>query len=208
MAEDRRTRRTKRLLRNAMVELVLQNGFDNVTVEDITEHADISRATFYKYYSDKQALLNQIVSDVHAELQARLVPLAPESSRGFTGKPALELFRHAREERDAYRVILRGEGHGTALRTFIDIRTASAARIFAERAANLGVTMRIQPELLARAWVGEQVAILQWWLEQDEPTMTAEEITQMLLTLSLRGRYWANGFDGPPDDVTLGPAPE
>ncbi|TQM14810.1 TetR/AcrR family transcriptional regulator [Pseudonocardia kunmingensis] len=207
MAEDRRTRRTKRLLKAALVQLVLANGFDDVTVEDITEHADISRATFYKYYRDKQALLDQVVADVLAELQERLVPLAPASSRGFTGKPVLELFRHAREERDTYRVILRGEGHGSALRTFVDSRTATAAKIFADRAAHHRVTMRIDAELLARAWVGEQVAILQWWLEEDEPSMSAEEITHMLLDLSLRGRLWANGFDGPAEGLLDAPSP-
>ncbi|MBN9738195.1 MULTISPECIES: TetR/AcrR family transcriptional regulator [unclassified Pseudonocardia] len=201
MAEDRRVRRTKRLLRGALVELVLEHGFDTVTVEDITEHADIGRATFYKYYRDKQALLDQIAVDVQSDLLERLLPLAPESSRGFTGKPVLEMFRHAREERDVYRVILRGEGHGRALRTFVDRRVAAAAQIFAQRAAHHGAQLRIDPEVLARAWVGEQIAVLQWWIEQDDPELSAEEITTMLLDLSLRGRYWANGFDGDPGEA-------
>lgn len=205
MPEDRRTRRTKRLLRNALVQLVLDNGFDNITVEDVTEHADISRATFYKYYRDKQDLLDQIVNDVQTDLHARLLPLAPASSRGFTGKPVLELFRHAREERDAYRMILRGEGNGSALREFVNRRTAVAAQIFTDRASHHGVALRIDAEVLARAWVGEQVTVLQWWLEQDEPEMSAEQITDMLLNLSLRGRLWANGFDELTEDLPGSP---
>ncbi|WP_306317031.1 MULTISPECIES: TetR/AcrR family transcriptional regulator [unclassified Streptomyces] len=201
MAEDRRRRRTKRLLKDALVQLVLERGYDKVTVEDITEHADISRATFYKYHSDKQALLDQIVDDLQTELHTRTRPLALESHRGFTGKPVLELFRHALEERDTYRMIVRGEGNGRALRTFTDSRVASAAEVFTDRAAHFGVSVRIDPEVLARAWVGEQIGVLQWWLETDPPAMTPEEVTGMLLDLSLRGRYWANGFDGDPEEV-------
>jgi AcrR family transcriptional regulator len=197
-AEDRRTRRTKRLLKDALVALVLEHGYDNVTVEDITEHADLSRATFYKYHRDKQALLEQIVNDLQRDLSERLAPLTLESSKGFTGKPVLELFRHAQEERDAYLVILRGAGNGVALRAFLDTRTASAKRVFTARADYLGTTLRIDAEVLARAWVGEQFAVLQWWLEPEQPVMSAEEVTEMLLELSRRGRLWANGFDGEP----------
>jgi AcrR family transcriptional regulator len=203
VTEDRRTRRTKRLLKDALVTLVLQHGYDEVTVEDITEHADISRATFYKYYQDKQSLLRKIVDDLQTELSRRLEPLALASTRGFTGKPVLELFRHAMEERDAYRMILRGEGNGVALRDFIDARAATARNIFVKRAEVLGVQLRVDPDVLARAWVGEQVVVLQWWLEPEKPRLSAEEVTQMLLDLSRYGRFWANGFDGEPPPPPL-----
>jgi len=194
--EDRRVRRTRRLLRDALVSLVLERGYAGITVEDITDRADLGRATFYSHYTDKDDLLGQVVSDLADDLQVRLGPLMPESSIGFTGKPVLEMFRHAAEERDVYRVILRGEGDGKALRKFVEDRSAAAVRIFSARGKALGVTPRIDIEVLARAWVGEQIAVLQWWLESDPPPLTPEEVTEMLLELSLRGRYWSSGFDG------------
>ncbi|MEU4647286.1 hypothetical protein [Nocardia fluminea] len=60
------------------------------------------------------------------------------------------------------------------------------------------MTPQIDLEDLARAWVGEQVVVLQWWLGADPRPMTLEEVTGMLRDLSLRGRYRASGFD---DDV-------
>ncbi|WP_406238865.1 TetR/AcrR family transcriptional regulator [Nocardia sp. NBC_01009] len=194
--EDRRVRRSRRALRDSMVSLVLERGYANVTVEDITDRADLGRATFYTHYTDKDDLLNNVVTDLIEDLQERLRPLIPASSAGFTGKPVLELFRHAAEERDTYRVILRGEGDGRALRRFIDDRTAAAAQVFAARAEAHGTAPKIDVEILARAWVGEQVAVLQWWLETDPPPMQPEQVTDMLLDLSLRGRYWASGFEG------------
>ncbi|AKE91414.1 MULTISPECIES: TetR/AcrR family transcriptional regulator [Rhodococcus] len=196
--EDRRVRRTKRLLRDALVTLVLERGYGAVTVEDIAERADLSRATFYGHYTDKDDLFGRIVADLIAELNERLRPLVTDSSAGFTGKPVLEMFRHAAEERDVYRVILRGEGDGRALREFMDDRSEVVARIFRKRADAHGVTPRIDVDVLARAWVGEQISVLRWWIESDPPVLPLEDVTEMLLELSLRGRYWANGFDGPP----------
>lgn len=195
--EDRRARRTRRALRDALVSLVLEHGYAKVTVEDITDRADVGRATFYTHFADKDALLNQVVTDLRDELQERLRPLVPATSAGFTGKPVAEVFRHAQEERDLYRLILRGEGDGRALRSFTESRVQFAAEVFRARAKHHGVKPRIDVEVLARAWVGEQVAVLRWFLEAD-PAPDLDEVTRMLQRLSLRGRYWANGFDGDP----------
>ncbi|WP_067564690.1 TetR/AcrR family transcriptional regulator [Nocardia acidivorans] len=196
--EDRRVRRSRRALRDALVGLALERGYANVTVEDITARADLGRATFYTHYTDKDDLLSHVVTDLLDELEARLRPLADVSDVGFTGKPVLEMFRHALEERDAYRVILRGEGDGRALRRFDDDRSAAVAAAFAARAENLGVTPRIDIDVVARAWVGEQTALLRWWLESDPPPVPLDEIADMLRNLSLHGRYWAIGFEGEP----------
>lgn len=195
MAEDRRTRRTRRSLRDALVSLVLEHGYAALTVEDITERADVARATFYSHYRDKDDLFTKVTTELLQELDGRMHPLADESDIGFTGKPLLELFRHAEQERDLYRVILRGEGDGKALRTFHDESVQRVAAVFTVRAENSGTEPRLPAELLARAWVGEQLAVLHWWLEQDPAPMPAEEATRMLLDLAVHGRFWASGYD-------------
>jgi AcrR family transcriptional regulator len=197
MAEDRRTRRTRRALRDAVVGLVLERGYASLTVDDITGRADIARATFYSHCRDKEDLFTQVATELLDELSARLSPVVAGSSVGFTGKPVLELFRHALDERDLYRIVLRGEGDGRPLRQFTDAFVRRTTGEFRDRAERNGVEPRIDPELLARAWVGEQIAVLRWWLEHDVPPMPAEEVTRMLLDLAVHGRYWASGFDLP-----------
>ncbi|MGW6459534.1 TetR/AcrR family transcriptional regulator [Streptomyces sp. NPDC055078] len=192
--EDRRTRRTRRALRDALVSLVIEHGYAGVKVEDITERADLSRATFYGYYTDKDDLLHSVVSDLLDALRQELRPLVSTSSAGFTGKPLLKIFQHAQEERDLYRLILRGEGDGRALRQFTDVCTRAGAELLRARGEHLGITPRMDPELLTRAWAGEWMAVLTWWIEADTPALSPEEVTEMLLNLSLRGRYWAAGF--------------
>ncbi|GAB3210869.1 TetR/AcrR family transcriptional regulator [Marinactinospora thermotolerans] len=197
MAEDRRTRRTRRALREALVALVLERGFGALTVEDIAERADVARATFYSHFQGKDDLFARVTSDLLADLDERMRPAVTESTVGFTGRPLLELLRHARDERDLYRIVLQGEGDGRPLRMFIDSCARVTAMEFRVRAERNGVTPRIDPDLLARVWVGEQVAVLQWWVAHETPPMPAEEVVRMLLDLALRGRYWASGFDVP-----------
>ncbi|MFD3652201.1 TetR/AcrR family transcriptional regulator [Streptomyces sp. NPDC058620] len=197
MAEDRRIRRTRRALGAALVELVLERGFTALTVEDITERADVARATFYAHFRDKEDLFARVTSDLLEELGERLRPTIADSAVGFTGKPLLEMLRHAWDERDLYRIVLRGEGDGKPLQMFVDTCAQATAGEFKARAERNDVTPRIDSELLARVWVGEQVAVLRWWAEHETPPMPAEEVVRMLLDLALHGRYWASGFSTP-----------
>ncbi|MGV9482345.1 TetR/AcrR family transcriptional regulator [Gordonia aichiensis] len=193
-SQDRRTARTRRQLREAFISLVLEQGYSSITVEDITSRADLGRATFYAHYTDKDALFEQIVDDVIADMQTRLEPVFAADGRGFSGQAITALFHHAAQERDTYRVILRGEGDGLGLRRFVDDRVARVTEYFTRRSDAEGVQMRIDPDILARAWVGEIATVLAWWLES-ETRLPLDDIINELLNLSLHGRYWASGFD-------------
>jgi AcrR family transcriptional regulator len=66
---DRRSKRTLGLLHRAMVELLTEKEFHKITVQDITERAEVNRATFYDHFTDKYALLNYCVQQ---DFQGRL----------------------------------------------------------------------------------------------------------------------------------------
>ena len=51
---DRMINRTRRALREAMLSLILEKGYDSVTVDEIADRADVSRSTFYLHYRDKK----------------------------------------------------------------------------------------------------------------------------------------------------------
>ena len=54
---DRRVQRTRRALRDALIELILERGWDKTSVQDVCERADIGRSTFYTHFADKEELL-------------------------------------------------------------------------------------------------------------------------------------------------------
>ena len=51
---DRRVKRTRNLLGNALLELVQEKKFEQITIQDITDRADLNRATFYLHYGSKE----------------------------------------------------------------------------------------------------------------------------------------------------------
>jgi AcrR family transcriptional regulator len=61
-------RRTQRHLRDALVELILERGWDAVTVRDVCERADVGRSTFYVHFADKESLLLSGFDELHGAL--------------------------------------------------------------------------------------------------------------------------------------------
>jgi len=69
---DPRIKRTRRLIEQAFEQLLTEKGFSAITVQDITERAEINRATFYAHYPDKFALLNESIRQAfRVELEKR-----------------------------------------------------------------------------------------------------------------------------------------
>ncbi len=64
--EDRRVRRTKRLLRQAMAELMQEKDFKDITVTDLVQRADLNRGTFYVHYKDVYDLREQLENEMIA----------------------------------------------------------------------------------------------------------------------------------------------
>src|SRR4051794_24642300 len=54
--EDRRVRRTRDRLGDALVELLIQKPFDDITVQEVLDRAGVSRSTFYTHFRDKNDL--------------------------------------------------------------------------------------------------------------------------------------------------------
>ncbi len=61
---DRRVHRTKRNIRKALEDALREKPFEQITVTELCERADISRITFYSHYEDKFALMNEIYADL------------------------------------------------------------------------------------------------------------------------------------------------
>jgi AcrR family transcriptional regulator len=192
-AVDRRVRRSRQAIRDAFVAVTLEQGYENVTVEAIIQRADVARATFYAHYSDKHELLAAIVEDLASELTDRLIPIA-ETGRVVQGAVVRELFRHADECRELYRITLSGAVSGRARAAYSAVIRAAAENVFRRSIEANGGKQRIPVEITARAWTGSFVALLEWWLAE-ETGRTAEEMTIITMELLIRGYVWAGGLD-------------
>ncbi|MFD1412129.1 TetR/AcrR family transcriptional regulator [Lapidilactobacillus gannanensis] len=64
MAEDKRIRKTKRYLKQALIEILTEKPFEQITVTELCQHSDISRITFYAHYNDKFALVDEMFAEM------------------------------------------------------------------------------------------------------------------------------------------------
>ena len=76
MESDRRTRRTKKLLTDAFIELLTQKKLNEITIKELCEKADVNRGTFYLHYQDIYDLKQQIEADICTELAKLIMPLS------------------------------------------------------------------------------------------------------------------------------------
>lgn len=104
--EDRRITRSKRALRDALIELMEERSFDGFSVNDLCERADLNRGTFYNHFRDKDDLLAQLEAEVMDDLdrlQAQMQNLTVRELLGYRARkkplPLLvELFDYLREQ--------------------------------------------------------------------------------------------------------------
>jgi AcrR family transcriptional regulator len=166
---DRRVRRTKRSLRNACIALILEKGYEAVTVEEITERADVGRTTFYMHYRDKEELFADSISRISDELHEQVVPLLFSGEGRIAETPVLMIFRHAAENAELYRVILNGAGDGRGLRQLRGDVTRYARRAFQAEAYQLELSPAVPIEVITQHFVGALLGLVGWWLEQEMP---------------------------------------
>lgn len=74
---DPRVLRTRKLLEQAFMELMDEKGFQEITIQDITERATVNRATFYAHFEDKFDMLDSFIRQYFNQALADKVPLAP-----------------------------------------------------------------------------------------------------------------------------------
>ena len=77
--KDRRVRRTKKLLKSSLVELLCEKSIRNITVRELTDRADISRGAFYTHYNDVNDLYDQMENELFEEMSS-LMAIDPAHS--------------------------------------------------------------------------------------------------------------------------------
>ena len=162
---DRRVRRTKKSLGDALIALALEKEYDEITIQEITDQADIGYRTLFRHYSDKDELLKDVLSSVSAEMRDLMSPPPLE----FFINPNVQasdlpggayLFRHVQENSDLYRVLLFSD------RSFVQPLKAFAIQEFK---ANFGSVIKtdIPFDIIANHLVSAMITLTRWWLEND-----------------------------------------
>jgi AcrR family transcriptional regulator len=183
-ATDRRVRRTRRALQKALVDLILEKGYDAVTIEEITDRADLGRTTFYLHYKDKEELLMHAIDTIcedfietHSSLLAQID--SPENALkqlryNLDERILYHIFAHARENADLYKVMLRGEGGARATRRFANVIQEETNKRLKKIK---GLEIKVPIEIFAVYFAGTIMEMVTWWLEENQPYPIEEMVT-------------------------------
>lgn len=103
--DDRRVRRTQKLIRKAFLELIAEKDYEQITVTDIINKADYNRATFYRHYYDKEDLVTEIIDNqIDLFVEAFTYPYRYQEviDIGNIRRDQIGIFKHILEHKDFY----------------------------------------------------------------------------------------------------------
>jgi AcrR family transcriptional regulator len=167
---DKRAQRTRDRLGGALVELIQQKPFDDITVQDVLDLAGIARSTFYEHFKDKDDLFVSDVDEFFAEVSTRIDRSGERSDRVL---PAREFFDH----------IAHAEGFVAALAAsgrmpdVWEIGRAHFANGIEQRLAALPRAKGLPVEqraATAHALAGSFFGLVDWWLARGRKETPAQ----------------------------------
>ncbi len=187
-ADNLRVKRTRILLREALIALIEERGFNTLTVGELTERAMVSRAAFYRSYQDKYDLVEQIFE----EAMSTLFNAIGEFGREHPADVWVRFFEQIAQYDRLYRALLGKKGSPW----FVQKMRARLAELIkehgsvegshgpgmSEHAAHLAhpFSDTFVPDLVAAMLV----EAITWWLEQGQPYTTRELATKTALLAS------------------------
>jgi AcrR family transcriptional regulator len=162
---DRRVRRTRDALGDALLTLMQEKPFETVTVQQVLERAGVGRSTFYAHYRDKDDLFLSDLEDFF-ELMSTLLLRHREASNRVA--PVRELFAHVAEMRQLHAALIAAD----KLRDFLEMGQEYFARAIEQRLGELpssGTIAQAQRTAMAHAFAGALLSLMSWWVDHGAP---------------------------------------
>jgi AcrR family transcriptional regulator len=164
---DRRVQRTRQALMSAFIELVLTQGYEGLTAEDISRKANVGRSTFYLHYANKAALLAESIRNPSSRMAAW-------ADGNVTPQQLLPLLEHFREQRRVNRTFFADPIRSLWVKSL-------AALIERRLAARNGGSRSDLPRSFVALMIAEmQIALVTHWLTS-RPSLKAELVATVLL---------------------------
>ena len=160
--ENQRTRLSKQMMRNALIQLLKEKELYQITVKEICTLAEINRTTFYKYYAAPADLLSEIAED-----------FAKKNASFFQGNPTEDgrrfenFLAFAKENKDLYLLATKSPSL-SAIFSHTDFVTKNA--ILEE---HLGEPDYAKYEYISKFFAAGCNAVIISWLNKEDPESIA-----------------------------------
>lgn len=181
---ERRKLRTRQQIKTAALEVMNARGYTAMTIQDVTELADVGYGTFYLYYKNKDEVVAELLEDIGnarmADLEQRLAH-EPPLRREYLAW--IDLFQHALDNRDAYLACFGRSG--SYLQHRILDYTAAVHVDNAERKIYTTNDIPLPLDFMAQFVTGAIWRALMWWLETPD-VYTPEQMARNVFFMVYR----------------------
>ncbi len=182
--EDRRITRTRTALHEALRELVLEKGYEAVTIEDITGRANVGRTTFYLHYRDKEDLLFE---NFKKKLFEQVENAGPRPMLRWLSRSedniVYAIFELVQENADLFKSMMKAQSNSVYTR-FQDIHVKAVTRllenapVIQKRAERVNFPL----DFIIDYYSGALWSVIIWWVEHDF-TPGVSQVTEQFLKL-------------------------
>lgn len=183
--EDRRIQRTRQLLRDSLLVLVEEKGFEALSVQEIIDRANVGRTTFYAHFSNKEELLLFGFEELRVLLRQR--QREARARAGGQGERLFgfsrELFEHVSAHRDVFQAMA-GKRSGAAVQRRLHDLLVELVREEVKLALPALRARPAQREPVVQFLAGACLGLLGWWLD-DKPHLTAAELDHRFRQLAV-----------------------
>lgn len=195
---EQRKAATHQSLIEAARELIGTQGYESVDVLDITERANLSKATFYQHFANKEACVRVLILQGFDQLTQEIFSGGrAASARGEWARDSFyKLFRWSEENRPFVLIMVGGHASSELNATGRAYMAEICQRIIAGHIPL--VAQRYSPEIAAQFITGATIQLLGWWLES-ESSYSAEDMAVLLSEL-FKGAFGVK-HDGPDLDM-------
>lgn len=176
---DKRTLRTRKALRQALVKLIEETPVDEVSVSTLAEEADINRGTFYVHYKSIPNMLVSLRAELARDLKAAIA-VGPKSttSQRSVYTILLSVFEFFEEGRSYYALMMGPNGDSGHMKVVVDVIGETLFALDAESGRNDGFGLNDREYMYAFAIGGLSNALFTW--VQNDSVATPQEMALML----------------------------
>lgn len=156
---DKRVLKTRDTLGDALVELMQEKSFDEITVQQVLDRAGVGRSTFYAHYRDKDDLF---LSDVEDFLELMSTLLTRHGVSLDRVAPVREMFAHVAEVREFVSALTTSG----KVKDVLELGQGFFARSIEDRLLLAGVAMEpVELKAYSHAMAGAMLSLLDWWID-------------------------------------------
>ncbi|MFZ3070629.1 MAG: TetR/AcrR family transcriptional regulator [Anaerolineaceae bacterium] len=172
--DDRRIQRTRKLLRESMLALILEQGYDDINIQDVTDRANLGRATFYLHYKEKDDLLADVMRQMFDDFLASAPQILNNQWNLHDIRGVQKMFEFAEQHYDLYRIMMIGKGSvigSKQVHTILQENISASLGLELER---LNAETIISRVFIENYYTGALLSLIYWWLDNEMPYSPTE----------------------------------